>query len=92
MNVDLFASKDVTLENVRLGGFMRVSNLFNRRNCLQTFASTGQCMSGSPILGTLEKGRIGAGFGSTSTFSQAFDRPDYRSAPRAVSGGIRVTF
>ena len=92
MSVDMYGSKDWTFGNVRLGSFVRVSNLLDRRNCVQAFSSTGQCESGAFTAGTLEKGRIGAGIGSTNTFSQAFDRPDFRYPPRAISGGLRLTF
>jgi outer membrane receptor protein involved in Fe transport len=86
------ASKDWLVGNARLGAFATVSNLLDRRNCVQVFASTGQCESGQGTSGRLEKARIGASYGSTGTYSQAFDRPDYRVSPRAISGGLRLSF
>ena len=91
-NVDLYGARDWLVGNVRLGTFVRVTNLFNRQNCVQVFASTGQCFSGSFTVGRLENGRIGAGLSSTATYSQALDRADYRSAPRSIYGGVRLSF
>ena len=90
--IDLRASKDWLVGNARLGTFVTVTNLLDRRNCMQVFASTGQCESGQGTSGRLEKARIGASYGATGTYSQAFDRPDYRTAPRAISGGLRLSF
>ena len=91
-NVNFFASKDWDVGNARIGAFANVYNLLNRRNCSQVFASTGQCESGTGTSGRLEKARIGASYGSTGTYSQAFDRPDYRTNPRGISGGLRLSF
>jgi outer membrane receptor protein involved in Fe transport len=90
--VDMYGARDWLVGNVRLGAFVRVLNVFNRENCVQVFASTGHCYSGSFTVGRLENGRIGAGLSSTATFSQALDRADYRSAPRSINGGVRLSF
>ena len=90
--IDLYGSKDWPVGNVRVGTFVNVTNLLNRRNCITVYGTTGQCESGGFALGRLEKRRIGAGLGTTGTFSQAFDRPDYLYPPRAISGGLRLTF
>lgn len=90
--VDLYASKDWLVGNLKLGAFAYVNNLLDRRNCVQVFTSTGQCESGGMTIGRLENGRIGAGFGSTYTMSEAFDRPDYMYPPRSISGGLRISF
>jgi hypothetical protein len=87
-NVDAYAGKDWRQANMRYGVFVRGTNLFDRRNCLQVFPSTGRCDSGAITQARLLKG----GASATNTISQVWDRPQMVSNPRSFNAGIHVTF
>jgi outer membrane receptor protein involved in Fe transport len=74
--------------NLSYGAFVRVDNVFNIRECLQVFPSTGRCDGGQITRSRLYQGSIS----SVNTISQAWDRPDYWSQPRSINAGITVTF
>jgi outer membrane receptor protein involved in Fe transport len=85
--VDLRASKDWQLSNMRFGIFMNVFNLFNAKNCLQVFPSTGRCDSGA-----ITQRRAFGTAAAENSLSTAWDRPDYVSNPRSFSFGARMSF
>jgi outer membrane receptor protein involved in Fe transport len=90
-DVNLLVRKDWRVANLRYGAFVRVTNLLNRRNCLQVFPTTGDCEGGSGMAGRFDV--IGGGsIAETSTTADIWDRPDMVAAPRAINAGIRVTF
>jgi len=74
---------------VDYGFFVRVTNLFNTRNCIQVFPSTGNCDGGA-----LDVSRIHmfGGNWTTDFITQVWDRPDYLGEPRWASFGLRVSF
>ena len=85
--VGLVLDKQFTIQNVSYSAFLRVSNLFDRKNCRQVFPNTGTCDSG---LRDFANRRIGnSGDVSTST---GFDQPEYIAARRALFTGITVNF
>ena len=87
-NVNLQMQKDWTVANVRYGAFLRVSNLLDRKNCAQVFATTGNCDGGASPQARLQSGNF-TGTGETSTF---FDRPQYLFDRRSINGGLSISF
>lgn len=87
MQVDLQLSKLWQVGNLRYGGFVRVANLFDQKNCLQVFPTTGRCDAGTIDQSTRRQGNTFGG--ETSSY---FDRPWYYGARRSVSAGLRVSF
>ncbi len=88
--VDLWASKDFRIANLRYGVFLRVVNLFDRINCQQVFTSTGDCDAGSPDQSRAREGNTFSGLGDIS--STFLDRPQYQGPRRSINFGARVTF
>jgi len=86
--VNMQAQKDWTVANVRYGAFMRVSNLFDRKNCAQVFATTGNCNGGASPQARLQAGNF-TGEGETTTF---YDRPQYLFDRRSINGGLSISF
>lgn len=85
---DLLAGKDIKVQNVRYGIFARVVNLFDQKNCVQVFATTGRCDSGTI---DQDRARNGNSVGSDSP-STFFNRPGYYGERRSAYAGIRVQF
>jgi hypothetical protein len=85
--VDMQVQKQWRVGNMLYGGFVRVSNLFDRRNCIQVFASTGRCDAG-----TVDQSGRRQGNTTTSESSSFYDRPWYYSSQRSINAGIRVSF
>ena len=88
MIVDLQAGKDFRIGNVRYGLFTRVSNLFDAKNCVQVYPTTGRCDAG---VIDQNRSRQGNSVGPT-TSSTFYDRPEYYGARRAINAGIRANF
>ncbi len=86
--INMQAHKDWTVANVRYGAFIRISNLLDRRNCSQVFATTGNCDGGASPQARLQSGNF-TGEGESSTF---FDRPQYLAGRRSINGGISISF
>ncbi|MEP6781502.1 MAG: TonB-dependent receptor [Gemmatimonadaceae bacterium] len=85
--IALRINKSFRLANVSYLGFLNVTNLLDRKNCLQVFPNNGTCDSG---LRDFNNRRVGnSGDGTTST---SFDQPEYIGARRSISTGITVTF
>ncbi len=85
-SVDLLLDKAFRIGNVRYSGFLRVTNLLDRKNCVQVFTNTGTCDAG---LRDYSNRRIGNAGDNTST---AFDQPEYIGQRRAISTGLTVNF
>ncbi len=84
---DLLLDKGFRIGAVRYSGFLRVSNLFDRANCVQVFVNTGTCDAG---LRDFSNRRIGnTGDATTST---SFDQPEYIGARRSLATGITINF
>jgi len=47
-STDLLFGKDLSFANTRYGVFARVSNVFDTKNCVQVYATTGNCSAGAP--------------------------------------------
>lgn len=86
--INMQAQKDWTVANVRYGAFLRVSNLLDRKNCSQVFATTGNCDGGASPQARLQSGNF-TGEGETTTF---FDRPQYLAGRRSINGGLSISF
>jgi outer membrane receptor protein involved in Fe transport len=86
--VNLQGRKDFNVANAQYGLFVRVTNLFDRKNCVQVFATTGNCEGGVSAQARLQAGNF-TGEGETTTF---FDRPQYVGTRRSVTAGLRVNF
>jgi hypothetical protein len=87
--VDFRADKSFRIGNVLYGAFVRVDNVFDTKNCIQVFPSTGTCDSG-----TIDQSRARQGNSVTpdqvnSTF---FDRPHQFGPRRRISAGFRMNF
>jgi outer membrane receptor for ferrienterochelin and colicin len=87
MTVDLLVGKQWRIGNLLYGGFVRVSNLFDTKNCVQVFPTTGRCDAGTVDQSTRRQGNT---YGGES--SSYFDRPWYYASQRSVNAGIRVSF
>ena len=86
--VNLQAQKNFNVSNVQYGLFMRVTNLLDKRNCLQVYETTGNCEGGASAQARLSAGNF-TGEGESSTF---FDRPQYVGQRRSFTAGVRVNF
>ena len=85
---NLLAGKDFQLSNVQYGVFVRVNNLFDQRNCIQVFVTTGTCDAGTIDQDRARNGNA-VGEDSPSTY---FDRPTYYGERRSAFAGLRVRF
>ncbi len=85
MNFDLYAYKNLQLAKWQTNLFVRVYNLFDRKNELQVFSDTGRA---NYSLSALTSGTI---FG-LNTLNEYFTRPDFYSEPRQVIAGITLEF
>jgi outer membrane receptor protein involved in Fe transport len=86
--VNLQARKDFNVANAQYGLFMRITNLFDKKNCVQVFATTGNCEGGASAQARLQAGNF-TGEGETATF---YDRPQYVGIRRSFTAGLRVNF
>jgi len=86
--VDLLAGKNLRTANLRYGVFVRVQNLFDSKNCVQVFVTTGRCDAGTIDQDRARQGNP-VGENTSSTF---FDRPQFFGARRSIYSGVKVTF
>ncbi len=84
--VNLIMRKDLQVKNVRYGAFLRVSNLLDRRNCVQVFVNTGNCDAG---LRDFLNRRVGNTGENTST---SLDQPEFIGARRSLFTGLTINF
>jgi hypothetical protein len=87
---DFVVTKGLRLANLRYDLSLQVNNLFDRKNCVQVFASTGECTGGA-----LDQGR--SRYGNTISNPEAFtatylDRAYFYGERRSVFGRVRVSF
>jgi hypothetical protein len=87
--VSLRAGKNFMIGNVLYGAFLRVDNLFDVKNCIQVYPSTGTCDAGT-IYQT--RSRQGNSVSPNQVNSTFFDRPHQFGPRRRISVGIRMTF
>jgi len=86
--IDVYGSKDWQVGNLRYGAFVRIANLLDTQNCIQVFATTGQCNAGAIDQSRRRQGNT-VGEGEPSTF---YDRPQYFGERRSVNAGLRLSF
>jgi outer membrane receptor protein involved in Fe transport len=87
MTVNLQADKSFWLSNLQWGVFMRVSNLLDKVNCQQVYATTGECDAGRVDQTRRNNGNtIG---NATSTY---LDRASFYGPRRSINFGARVSF
>lgn len=87
MNVDIRLFRNFTIEPLNLSLFLRVFNLFDRRNEVTVYGETGRASA------TVESLGIGETTGDRlNPVSAYIVRPDYYSEPREIQLGLEVTF
>jgi outer membrane receptor protein involved in Fe transport len=86
-NVDLQANKDFRLSNLQWGVFLRVTNLLDKVNCQQVYASTGNCIGGTVDQDRRRNGNVSVV--NTTTF---YDRASYFGPRRSINFGARMSF
>jgi hypothetical protein len=84
-NVDIYLYKQFDVERFGFSLFLRVFNLFDQKNHLEVYTSTGRADY------SLEAKQTGTIFGVNS-LSDFIVRPDFYSAPRQIIAGIRLEF
>lgn len=89
--VDLRASKEFRIGGINYGAFIDVRNLFDRKNCVQVFPTTGDCQTGFA-----DQDRLAQHFSNNITniddlTSTQFDRPQFIER-RSMSVGVRMVF
>jgi hypothetical protein len=85
--VDMQVNKNWRVGNMLYGGFVRVANLLDRKNCIQVFPSTGRCDAG-----TIDQSTRRQGNPNTTESSSFYNRPWYYASQRSINAGIRVSF
>ncbi len=88
-SVDLQASKSFPLSDFNVEAYIQVQNLFDRKNCLQVFPSTGECTVGAIDQTRRREGNIVSADQITRTM---LDHPEFFGERRAVFGGLRLSF
>ena len=84
---DLLLGKNFSFGGARYGVFSRIVNLFDQKNCLQVFSTTGSCLAGAPDQDRAQNGNAVAN--PSSTF---YDRASYFGPRRSIFAGARVNF
>ncbi len=87
--VDLRADKNFRIGNVLYGAFLRIDNVFDTKNCIQVFPSTGTCDAG-----TIDqtRSRQGNSVSPNQVNSTFFDRPHQFGPRRRIAVGFRMNF
>jgi hypothetical protein len=86
--VDLRVFKNFELKPLTFSLFVKVFNLFDRRNEIDIYGETGRA-SATPAQLNLEG--IGGG-GRVNSVANYLVRPDYYSEPREVQIGIEINY
>lgn len=86
--VDLRLFKNVTLAPLNLSFFVKVFNLFDRRNQITVYGQTGRSDATPAELGLASI----TGAGRLNTVSQYLIRPDYYSEPREIQVGVEINY
>lgn len=92
---NLQATKDFRIANLKYGAFLRVTNLFDTKNCVFVYSSTGRCDSGSiamtRVLPSASPGTEPAFF-ETGYLSTMWDRPQMIAGRRHITAGLQMSF
>ena len=86
--VNLRAQKGVRFGGVVYSFFMLVNNLFDTKNCLQPYPTTGDCNAGARDQSRRRQGNT-TGEATSSTY---FDRPHLFGTRREINFGVRLDF
>ena len=87
--VNLLGEKNFRLGNLLYGAFVRIDNLFDTKNCIQPFETTGSCDGGTIDQTRSRQGNATNPDGVNSTF---FDRPQIFGPRRRIAVGLRMSF
>jgi hypothetical protein len=87
--IDLRASKAFWLGNVMYDFYLQVNNLFDTKNCLNVFPTTGSCTVGTVDQTRRREGNTLSADAITSTY---VNHPEYFGQRRTILGGIRISF
>ena len=85
LNLDFRVFKKLTFGGLSYSLFFKVFNLFDQRNAIEVFSSTGRADFSSDILFT---GRVQG----VNTLQEQFNRPEFYSEPRRVQIGLTMDF
>lgn len=86
--VDLRLFKNIRLDPITLSFFVKVFNLFDRRNEIDVFGETGRATA-TPE--QVSAGNVGGG-NRVNTVAEYLVRPDYYSEPREIQFGIEINY
>jgi outer membrane receptor for ferrienterochelin and colicin len=87
--VDLNGSKRFTLGPVNMVAFVKVFNLFDRRNEVEVFGQTGRATASERALGAQP---VNQNPGRINTVEEFIRRPDFYSEPREIQVGLEISF
>jgi hypothetical protein len=87
--VDALLQKGFAVSNLRYDAFLTIQNVFDKKNCVQVYESTGSCDAGAIDQSRARQGNSIAPDIATSTFK---NRADYYGPRRSILGGIKVNF
>jgi outer membrane receptor protein involved in Fe transport len=86
---DMRVSKGFNVANIKYSGFVQVTNLLDKKNCIQVFNSTGTCERGAIDQSRRRQGNTLNPDVATSTFE---DRAYFFGARRQIFGGLNISF
>lgn len=89
------ATKEFRIANIRYGAFLRITNLFDTKNCMTVFQSTGQCDTGSlasvRLFPSAAPGTA-ASYPETGYLTTHMDRPHMMAGRRHITTGLQISF
>lgn len=85
-SVDLFVTKNITIDSYNISAFLKIYNVFDTRNEPVVFTDTGRAGT------TLELTRAQSAPRGVNTLEEYFTRPDFYSSPRQVNIGFNFSF
>ncbi|MBI5472515.1 MAG: TonB-dependent receptor [Ignavibacteriae bacterium] len=87
-NVDMRLFKSFTFEPINITLFLKVFNLFDRRNEVRVFGETGRATATPAALGI---GNLSGGF-RVNTLQEYLTHPEFYSEPRQIQLGLEMSF
>jgi len=85
-SVDLFITKNISVDSYNISAFLKIYNVFDTRNEPVVFTDTGRAGT------TLELTRAQSAPRGVNTLEEYFTRPDFYSSPRQVNIGFNFSF
>ncbi len=89
------ATKEFRIANIRYGAFLRITNLFDVKNCMTVFQSTGKCDTGSlasvRLFPSAAPGTA-ASYPETGYLTTHMDRPHMVAGRRHITTGLQISF